>query len=145
MDDEDPRKRSRLGEIPGHVRAFIQTKAAYYRLTAAEGAAGAASGAALGIVLFLLGIFFLTFFFTAIAYLIGQALDNIGMGFLIIAGFFLALIALIFIFRRPLIQTPVTNSIITAIAGKNTVTNGQENQQPAKPEGRERTAADTGR
>jgi membrane protein implicated in regulation of membrane protease activity len=145
MEQENPRERSRLKEIPDHIRAFIKTRLAYYKLVAIEGAASAASGAITGLLLFIFGLFFILFLFIGLALLIGSAIGSAGGGFLIVAALFLVLSGIVVFFNKPLIKDPVTKMIITKMAGD--TTNGQsttENNRPEEPAGREREAADTG-
>jgi hypothetical protein len=145
MENENPRHTSRLKEIPDHIKSFIRTKLAYYKLAAIEGAANAAAGALTGILLFIFGIFFLIFLFVGIALLIGSAIGSTAAGFLIVAGFFLLLAVLAVVLNKPLIKNPVTKLVITKMAGDNTNGESKENNRPGEPAGRERAAADTGR
>lgn len=133
MEQENPKEKSRLKEIPDHIRAFIKTKLAYYKLVAVEGAAKASAAATTGILLFLIGLFFLIFLFAGLALLIGSAIGSAGGGFLIVAGFFLLLIVLIILLNNPLIKKPVTRMVISALAGNTSHDEPNENKQPGEP------------
>ncbi|MGZ5244305.1 MAG: phage holin family protein [Bacteroidia bacterium] len=119
MENESPRKQSRLAEIPGHVKDFAKTKLAYYKLSAIEGGAAAASGAVLGISLFFLGLFFFIFISIAAAIGLGYLVDNMALGFLFVALIYLLLAVLIFVMRDRLITNPITTGLINALANDN--------------------------
>lgn len=123
---ESAKKQSRLAEIPGHIKDFIKTKIAYYKLTAIEGSAAAASGAVLGILLFFLGLFFFIFISVAAAIGLGYLVDNMALGFLFVALIYLIIAVLIFVLRDKIITKPITTGLINAFANDNT--NHHENE-----------------
>jgi protein-S-isoprenylcysteine O-methyltransferase Ste14 len=102
--------------ITDHVKDYAKTRIAYYKLVAAEGAGKAAAGAAVGVLLALFGLFFLLFISITGALAIGHALDNNVYGFLIISGFYLLCAILVLVLKNSLIETPIINGIIKAIA-----------------------------
>lgn len=119
MQQEEQEPKSILTEIPEHIKDYVETQIQYYTLVAAEKAGSAASKFALGIILSLFGYLFLLFLSIAFALWIGKALDNYFVGFFIIAGVYLLISILVFILKDKLIQTPITNLIITKIANHN--------------------------
>ncbi|RYD73164.1 MAG: hypothetical protein EOP53_20615 [Sphingobacteriales bacterium] len=120
MENENPKQKSRMAEVPGHVKDFIKTKLAYFKLAAIEGGASAASGAVLGMGLFFLGLFFFIFITIAAAIGIGYLVNNMALGFLIMAIVFLLLAVLLFTMRKKLITNPITKILITSLAGDKT-------------------------
>ncbi len=119
MENESQPKQSRLAEIPAHIKDFAKTKLAYFKLTAIDSGASAASVAALGVILFLLGLFFLIFISIAAGIGLGYLVNNMAIGFLIVALLFLLLAFIIFKMRNKLITNPITAALINAFANDN--------------------------
>jgi hypothetical protein len=63
----------------------------------------------------ILGFFFLLMINIGIAFWLGQVLGRDHYGFMIVAGFYALLTLLVYIFRKAIIQTPISNTIITQI------------------------------
>ena len=116
MENESSRKQSRLAEIPGHIKDFIKTKIAYFKLVAIDSGASAASALILGIGLFFFGIFFIIFLSIAGAIGIGYLVNNMALGFLIVALLYLLLAVLLFVMRKTLITKPITSALINTFA-----------------------------
>lgn len=104
--------------LKGHVSDYVQTTVDLYKAKATKGASNAAAGATIGILTVVLGIFFLAFLFTALAWWMADVFDNNALGFLSVAGFFLLLIVLIFALRKKVIVPMIRNAIISAIYDK---------------------------
>jgi len=62
-----------------------------------------------------LGLFFLGFLFTALAWWLSSLFDSTALGFLCVAGLFLLFIVLLFALRKKVIVPIIRNAIIKAI------------------------------
>ena len=116
MENESQKKQSRLAEIPGHVKDFIKTKIAYFKLAAIDSGASAASAAILGVGLFFFGIFFIIFISIAAAIGLGYLVNNMALGFLIVAALYLLMVVILFTMRQKLITKPITSALINSLA-----------------------------
>lgn len=110
-EDED----SKLNHILQHIKDYIHTRIGLYKLSMYETLARTGGASTKVLVLLVFGLFFMMFLSIAFAILIGEALGNIFLGFLIVAGFYLLFTLLSFIFGNKFIKTPVTNIIIRAL------------------------------
>lgn len=63
------------------------------------------------VVLMFFGIFFF-FASMAAAFWIGESVRSIPVGFAVVAGFYLAVTLVLFVFRKSLIETPFMNKVI---------------------------------
>lgn len=96
-----------------HVGEYVKTYMELTKAKATLGASKAAAGAAIGFTAFLLALFFLLFLFMGLAFWIGSLVESTAAGFLIIAGFFFLVIALIFMLRKKVIVPWIQNTIIS--------------------------------
>ena len=101
--------------LKDHVSEYVQTTVQLAKAKATKGASNAAASAAIGIVTVVLGLFFLAFLFTALAWWLSSLLNSAALGFLCVAGLFLFLIILIFALRKKVIVPKIRNAIINAI------------------------------
>ena len=65
------------------------------------------------IALVLVGFFFFLMINMGIAFWLGTILGNTHLGFMVVAGFYLLVGIVIFIFRKSILKTPISNSIIS--------------------------------
>jgi hypothetical protein len=94
------------------VKVYFNLRVGYLRLYIAEYLIKFFSSLVLWMVIFLFLFFVLVFGSFAFAYWFGELTGHWSIGFLIIAGFYLLLAALIFALRRPLIIRPFTQLVI---------------------------------
>lgn len=94
---------------------YIKTNIQLYKLKATEKAAGIISSIAANILVILLGFFFLLMINLGIAYWLGTILGQVYYGFLIVAGFYALVTLIVFVFRKNIIQSPISNTIISQI------------------------------
>lgn len=104
--------------LKDHVSEYVQATVQLYKAKATKGASSAAAGATIGILAVVLGLFFMAFLFTALAWWLGTLLESPALGFLCVAGFFLLLIILIFALRKKVIIPMIRNAIIGAVYDK---------------------------
>lgn len=98
-----------------HVTEYVNTYAQLAKAKATQGASNAAGGAAVGLAAFVFGIFFLFFLFCGLAFWMGSLVDSRAGGFLIVAGFFLLLIVVIFAMKNKVIVPAIRNAIISKV------------------------------
>lgn len=101
--------------LKDHATEYVKTTAELAKAKATKTAGNAAAGAAIGVATVVLGIFFLAFLFTALAWWLGELLGSAALGFLCVAGLFLLLIVLLFALRKKVIVPLIRNAIISAV------------------------------
>lgn len=110
--------KTKAAHLKEHVSEYVQTTVQLAKVKATKGASNAAAGAVIGITALVLGLFFLAFLFTALAWWLGDLLNSPALGFLCVAGFFLLLIILVFTLRKKVIVPMIRNAIISAVYDK---------------------------
>lgn len=94
---------------------YIKTNVQLAKLKATDKVADVASALIANAAIVILSFFFLLMVNMGIAFWIGSAMGQYYYGFLIVAGFYALLAAVLFIFRVDIIQTPISNSIILQV------------------------------
>jgi protein-S-isoprenylcysteine O-methyltransferase Ste14 len=107
--------KTKATHLKDHVNEYVQTTVQLAKAKATKGASNAAAAAAIGIAALVLGLFFMAFLFTALAWWLGILLNSPALGFLCVAGFFLLLIILLFALRKKVIVPKIRNAIISAV------------------------------
>lgn len=110
--------KTKTAHLKDHVSEYVQTTVQLAKVKATKTASNAAAGAAIGVATVVLGIFFLAFLFTALAWWLGSLLNSAALGFLCVAGLFLLLIVLLFALRKKVIVPIIRNAIISAVYDK---------------------------
>lgn len=96
------------------VKDYASKRLELLKLTATEKGVETAGTVTNGVLMAVFGIFFLILLNIGVAFLIGEALDNYGYGFLIVAGFYLLLLVLVLVFGKKiknLIATKILKSL----------------------------------
>jgi hypothetical protein len=94
------------------VKVYIGLRVDYMRIHVADYMIRFFSSLILWMVLFWIIFFVVVFLSFAFAYWFGELTGRWSLGFLIIAGFYILLAALIFAFRKPIIVRPFTRLIL---------------------------------
>ena len=94
-----------IEELNYNIKAYIESNIEYYRLQAFKKATKGVSLLVQGIVVGSLFLFFLTLISIVLSLLIGKAIGQLSMGFLIVGGFYFLLFLIFFIFRKALINS----------------------------------------
>ncbi|HVF98190.1 MAG TPA: phage holin family protein [Flavisolibacter sp.] len=110
--------KTQTAQLKDHVGEYVQATVQLAKVKATKGASNAAAGAAIGIATLVLGLFFLAFLFTALAWWLSSLLESPALGFLCVAGLFLLLIVLLFALRKKVIVPLIRNAIIGAVYDK---------------------------
>lgn len=106
---------TKTGQLKDHVSDYTKTTIELVKAKATKGASNAAAGVTIGFAAFLLAIFFLVFFFTAVAWWLAGVFNSVALGFFAVAGFFLLLLALIVALRKKVIVPAIRNAIISKV------------------------------
>ena len=99
------------------VKEYANTRIAQMKLSAAEKISKVISDLVASFVAGLVFFFFLLFASVAGAIAIGQYLDSLWLGFLLIAGFYLLMSIIIWKLKDKLLRIPLMNSIIEKMFG----------------------------
>lgn len=100
-----------LGESYGYVSAMVDRKVEGYKLSAAEKSAKAASGFITGVILASIGGIFAVFGLLTLAFFLADMAEA-TYGFGMVTLILLALLILIFLFRKALIVNPTVSQVI---------------------------------
>lgn len=108
----------KIEELSVHVKKYVDNRIEYTKLNIAEKVSEIAgnllSGALLTILLFL----FILFSGISLAFYLGELVGKIYWGFLIVASIYLAIGFIVWLFKKPLLQIPIMNSILNQIFNK---------------------------
>lgn len=115
---KEERNKEFLSEYKNILTEYIEERIELTQLTAIEKTAvitGKLSIGALILALVLFTLFFLNIF---LAILIGQFLNNMGYGFMIVTGFYLLLLFIVILLKSQL-EKPITNFVVRQLMQKN--------------------------
>jgi hypothetical protein len=101
-----------INEVKDEFEEYVNARLDLAKLHAAENLSRFFSGMILRIGLFYLLFFVLLFVSLATAFWLNHIFDGKGIGFFIVAGFYLLLALLFLALRKSLIQKPVIQSFI---------------------------------
>ncbi len=107
--------KSRMNDLTGHIREYIETRIDIVKLDAADTFSSAASSLASLVVVAILGLMMLMLVTIGGAYAFGALINNLAGGCFIMAGIYLIFMLLVYYNRESWIRIPVLNSIIKNI------------------------------
>ena len=125
--------------LKNDVSTYVETRLELLKLNTYERVAKTMAVFSYGIVLVLLGFFAILFLFLALGFFLGEMLNSVALGFLLVVGMYLLLFFAILWFREK-ISAKVTNEIITAMMSKDE----KEDEQAANPAGDIESGTETG-
>lgn len=102
----------KVEEMAEHFRSYVDTKLAQVKLSVAEKVSKLISVMIAGILVLFVFLFFIVFVSIAGAYAIGYWLENIALGFLIVALIYLFFGIIIWMAKERLLRIPIMNAII---------------------------------
>jgi hypothetical protein len=111
--EEDNSLSAQIMKLYEQVKVYLDLKIGYIKINLAGDLIRFFSSLVLLMVIFFFGFFVLVFGSFAFAYWFGEMTGKWSLGFLIIAGFYLLLAVLIYVFRKSIIVRPFTNLIIS--------------------------------
>ncbi len=101
-----------ISDIKKEINTYFQSKLDLTKLQAAEDISRFVSGIAVKLVLFYIAMFVLIFVSMAAAFAIGTYTKSNELGFLIVAGVYVLLAIIFYLFKSYLIHTPVIKAFI---------------------------------
>lgn len=123
-------------ELREDISTYAGLKLRLLKLTAIERAAGLLSAFSHGLILMLFIFFTILFLFIALGFFLGEILENIALGFLIVGGIYL-LLTFCFIWTKGGIKRWLRNIFINALR-----TNDEEDDEEDQPGDSTRAVAD---
>ena len=99
-------------ELVREIKEYIHIKLESFKLTVAEKISRVAAVIIAGAVVAVAILFFIIFLSFALAFLLGEIVGSVWLGFLIVAGFYLLIGLIVWSSKRKLIQFPIMNSIL---------------------------------
>jgi hypothetical protein len=94
---------------------YVKTNIQLAKLKATDKVAEIVGSLVTQIAIVVLAFFFLLMVNIGIAFWLGSVLGQTYYGFLIVAGFYALLAIIVYAFRKSIIKTPISNSIISQI------------------------------
>jgi len=107
--------KTRISDLTGHIRDYIETRIDIVKLEAVDTGASAASSMVSWAVISILSLITLVLITIGGAIGIGYYMDNFAAGFFIVAGFYLLVALVIYFNRNNWLRKPIVNSIIKNI------------------------------
>lgn len=92
---------------------YLKTNLELYKLKATDKVSEIVSSLVSGLAMILIGFFFFLLINIGIAIWLGKLMGETHYGFMVLAGFYGLVTLALFLFRKSLIKTPVSNSIIS--------------------------------
>ena len=114
-------------QLKDDLSAFAGLKLRLLKLMAIEKAAKLLSVLSHGILLITLAFFTILFLFTALGFFLGELLDSVALGFLIVRGIYL-LLTLGFVWGKQMIRMQLTNILISALQDNDDDDDDKEDQ-----------------
>ena len=114
-------------QLKDDLSAFAGLKLRLLKLMAIEKAAKLLSVFSHGILLITLAFFTILFLFTALGFFLGELLDSVALGFLIVGGIYL-LLTLGFVWGKQMIRMQLTNILISALQDNDDDDDDKEDQ-----------------
>ncbi len=103
---------TRIESLASHLKEYIDAKIALAKLNLAEKSSKILSNVIATMIVGIIFLFFIFFSSFALGYFLGQKLNNIYFGFLIVAGIYLLLGLIIWFGRERILRVPIMQSII---------------------------------
>jgi len=110
-------EKAKIEQLVSDVKEYGEERMNLFMLNAEEKIAKAIAGTSSLLIMIVLGIFTLAFMSFALAWFIGQLLDQPYLGFLIVGGAYLLVAILCWANRAKWIGLPVMNAFLKNIAG----------------------------
>ncbi len=107
--------KSRINDLTGHIREYIETRIDIVKLDAADTISSAASSMAAWVLVSILGLMMLMLVSIGGAIAIGALINNYAGGCFIMAGLYLIIMLIVYYNRETWVRIPVLNSIIKNI------------------------------
>lgn len=104
--------KDKLEDSLEHVGAYVQTRMDLLLLNLSDKVAKSAATAAVVYVAWSLSGFVLLFLSLALAWWLGQLLENMAAGFLVVAGIFVLITVVVYVVAKKVLRPNIANKII---------------------------------
>ncbi len=101
-----------IGDLVNKARDIAETKAEIFKLKAAHKVSLTLSSIITIVAISFIAVIILMVLSVGVAVLIGQKMEDMSMGFFIVGGFYLLVGLFLFVFRKKILATPLSNLII---------------------------------
>jgi Zn-dependent protease with chaperone function len=101
-----------LGDLVNKARSIAETKVEIFKLKAAHKVSLTISSIITILAIAFIAIMILLILSIGVAIFIGNRVGDVSFGFFIVGGFYLLVGLILFIFRKNLLSTPLSNLII---------------------------------
>jgi len=98
--------------LVGDVEEYIEDKVDLVKLKTASKTGSTISNVIVGLVSARLGLFILIFLSFSAAFAIGEAIGRYSLGFLIVGGIYILLVAALFVLKDKMITMPIINALL---------------------------------
>jgi predicted transporter len=103
---------ARAEELAGHVKEYVNNRLRSVKLSAAEKISKVAANLIALTITMVIMLFFTVFASIALAFVLAEWTGKLYWGFLIVAGLYLLLAAIIWVAKERLLQLPIMNSLL---------------------------------
>lgn len=94
------------------IESYAKTSITLFKLSSVEKSADVVSSLISRITIIVIASLFILFANIGVAFWIGKALGEYFLGFFIVSGFYIILLAFVFIFRYKMIKKPISDMMI---------------------------------
>jgi hypothetical protein len=101
-----------ISDIKNEISSYVQNKIDLSKLHLAEELSRFVSNMAIKIILLNFLLFVLFFLSVALGIFIGKRVDSYELGFIFVSGGYVLIGLFIYVFKQPLIQTPIIKAFI---------------------------------
>jgi hypothetical protein len=108
----------KIEDLSVHIKRYVDNRIEYTKLNVAEKVSEVLGNLISGSLLFLLFLLFLVFSGVAFAFYLSEVTGKFYWGFLIVGSIYLAIGLIVWLFKKPLLQHPIMNSILNQIFNK---------------------------
>ena len=107
---------SKVERLVSNVKLYAETKLDLAILNVQDKLSGVVALIASYLLMTVFGFFIMLFLSMGIAWYIGEKTGDASMGYFSIAGFYLIVVIVLYIFREKLIKAPIVNAILKVVS-----------------------------
>ncbi len=101
-----------FSELIEQIKLYITLRMKYAKLSAGEKVIELFSLLTIGVIFWIIAFIIMIFGGFALAFWLGEIIQNLALGFLIVTGIFVLLIIIVYIFRQALILDPIARILV---------------------------------
>jgi hypothetical protein len=103
---------TKVEELADHVKEYLNNRIASVKLSTAEKSSGLLANIIARAIVALVFVFFIAFASVAVAYVFAKFTGELYWGFLMVAGIYLLLGLLVWVFREKILRMPIMNGML---------------------------------